>query len=311
MHVRRHWVTLFTVCLLLVAGCSSARFGYSLAPSWLSWRIDRDLALDDAQRALVRERLDALHRWHRENELPRYATLLDEIARAATPAQRVTGPQGAEAAPATEGPTPAQIAAWRAALTEAWERLAVRVAPDVAALALTLKPGQLERLAERFEARNDELREEWGLSGNPAGPAAASALLEARVERFRGRAEFFFGDLAPRQTALLRELAAGHPPYEADWMRERQARQRAAIEVLSRIASTQPPRQEAERQVREWLLSVLEVSEPQRAARLAESAAASDRLALALLQAASPQQLATMKSRLEGWSQDLAMLTTR
>lgn len=311
MHARLPWVTLFTLCLLLVTGCSSARFGYALAPSWLSWRIDRDLALDDAQRALVRERLEALHRWHRENELPRYATLLDEIAQAATPLQQAKIPQNGAAAPSPDGPTPAQIAAWRAALTEAWERLAVRVAPDVAALALTLKPGQFERLAERFAARNDELREEWGLSAKSAGPAAASALLEARVERFRGRAEFFFGDLAPRQTERLRELAAGHPPYEADWMRERQARQRVAIEVLSRIASTQPPRQEAERQVREWLLSVLEVSEPQRAARLAESAAASDRLALALLQAASPQQLARMKSRLEGWSQDLAMLATR
>src|SRR5690606_2282416 len=124
------------------------------------------------------------------------------------------------------------IAAWRKALAEAWARFATRLAPDVAALALTLRPEQFDRLAERFEARNTELREEWGLAAaRPLAESLAQSLLAARIERFRERAEFFFGSLEPAQQVLLEGLAAAYPPYEADWMREREARQRAAIRV--------------------------------------------------------------------------------
>lgn len=280
-------VTLVTVLVLLLGACSSVRLGYASLPSFLAWRIDRDLALDGAQRALVGEHLDTLASWHRASELPRYAAFLSGIAAAPAPVSEAT------------------VAGWRTrALEDAWRPIAEKAALPVAALALTLRPEQLDRLARRFAERNDELKREWGL-------VDLSALIDARVERFRGRAEFFLGELQKPQLDTLRALAAAHPPYEADWMAEREARQRQAIAVLGAIAREQPPIEVAEARVRDWLLAVWKVDDPARAARLAEASAATDRLSAALLASAAPLQRETMTRRLRGWAQDLAAMAAR
>lgn len=280
-------VTLVTVLVLLLGACSSVRLGYASLPSFLSWRIDRDLALDGAQRALVGEHLDALASWHRASELPRYAAFLSGIAAAPAPVSEAT------------------VAGWRIrALEDAWRPIAEKAALPVAALALTLRPEQLDRLARRFAERNDELKREWGL-------VDPSALIDARVERFRGRAEFFLGELQKPQLDTLRALAAAHPPYEADWIAEREARQRQTIAVLGAIAREQPPIEVAEARVRDWLLAVWKVDDPARAARLAEASAATDRLSAALLASAAPLQREAMTRRLRGWVQDLEAMAAR
>lgn len=280
-------VTLVTVVALLLGACSSVRLGYASLPSFLAWRIDRDLALDGAQRALVGEHLDSLASWHRASELPRYAAFLSGIAAAPAPVSEAT------------------VAGWRIrALEDAWRPIAEKAALPVAALALTLRPEQLDRLARRFAERNEELKREWGL-------VDPSALIDARVERFRGRAEFFLGELQKPQLDTLRALAAAHPPYEADWMAEREARQRQAIAVLGAIAGEQLPIEVAEARVRDWLLAVWKVDDPARAARLAEASAATDRLSAALLASAAPLQREAMTRRLRGWAQDLAAMAAR
>lgn len=300
-------VTLVTVLVLLLGACSSVRLGYASLPSLLAWRIDRDLALDGAQRALVGEHLDSLASWHRASELPRYAAFLSGIAAAPAPVSEAT------------------VAGWRIrALEDAWRPIAEKAALPVAALALTLRPEQLDRLARRFAERNDELKREWGLVANGIAPAGgrqaadgglalvdARALIDARVERFRGRAEFFLGELQKPQLDTLRALAAAHPPYEADWMAEREARQRQTIAVLGAIAREQPPIEVAEARVRDWLLAVWKVDDTARAARLAEASAATDRLSAALLASAAPLQREAMTRRLRGWVQDLEAMAAR
>ena len=70
---------LLTLLALLASGCTMARLGYDLLPAWSSWQLDRYLALDEDQRALVSRRLDELHRWHRRGQLPGYAEFLGEV----------------------------------------------------------------------------------------------------------------------------------------------------------------------------------------------------------------------------------------
>jgi len=298
----RSWlsrVTVVTLVLLLV-GCSSAQFGYSTLPWLLTWRFERDLGLDEDQRWLVKERVDALQRWHRASELPRYAEFLRRVA--------------AEPAPVSE----ATVAGWRAELARAWEPIARRAAPDLAALALTLRPEQIDRLARRFAERNDELRREWGLPANGLSPVAASRvakgvdpLVEARIERFRERAEFFMGSLDEKQRAALARLAATHPASEADWMAEREARQRKVLALLRGIARDRPAPEVAEARVREALLAAWEGGDPATADRLAEAASATDRIAATLLNGASPGQRARVADRLLGWAQDFAAIAAR
>lgn len=87
---------------LLASACSSIRLGYGAMPMWLGWQVDRHPGLDDAQRELVSAQVDALHRWHRQTQLPACTTFRASVQ--------------------------------------------ARLAPDVAALARTLRPEQFGRM---------------------------------------------------------------------------------------------------------------------------------------------------------------------
>jgi hypothetical protein len=288
-------ILLFLAVCLLVVGCSSTRLGYSTLPTLVAWRIDRDLALDDDQRLLVRDRLNALHRWHRTNELPRYAELLGRVAAIEIPVSQDA------------------VAGWRAALTEAWQPLAQRAAPDLAALALTLRESQIAHLSRRLADSNDALRGDWGFdqAGGQGATGPKDPVVEARVERFRERSEFFLGDLGGYQLALLRQLASAQPRFEVDWLAEREARQRGLLDLLRRISGERPPPDVAEAWARDWLMGLWRSGDPQRAARLAAAADASDRLTAAMLNMASPRQRDHMVGRLRGWVQDFETLASR
>lgn len=276
---------------LLVAGCSYTRLGYSALPTVAAWRIDRYLGLDDEQRTLVSDRLDALQRWHRTTELPRYAAWLDSVAAVPQPVTEST------------------IAGWRGELAQAWIPVAQRVAPDVAALALTLRPEQLARLEARFAESNRELRRDWALDRKPSG--STNPVIEARAERFRDRAEFFLGSLGGYQIDMLRRLAADHPPIEADWIAEREARQRGLLAVLARISREKPPALEAEEWARDWLMTLWQSPDPQRAARLQAAAGLADRNAATLLNLATPAQRERMSSKIRGFAADFTTLASR
>jgi hypothetical protein len=285
---------LFCAVLLLAvfaAGCSSLRIGYAAMPTVLAWRIDRYLALDDEQRALVGERIESLQRWHRENELPRYSAWLDRMASVPVPVSEAT------------------IAGWRGELAEAWVPLANRLAPDLAALALTLRPEQIARMSARFAESNRDLRRDWGLDKRVSG--SSNPVLEARTERFRDRAEFFLGSLGGYQVELLRRLAAEHPPTEADWLAEREARQRGLVDLLSRISGERPPVLQAEEWARTWLLSAWQSTDPQRAVRLQAAAAASDRGAATILNMATAAQRDRMSAKIRGYAADIATIASR
>ena len=65
--------------LVLLAGCSAVQTGYNNAPTLLYWWLDGYIDFNDAQARPVRESLDALHTWHRRQELPAYAEWLGRL----------------------------------------------------------------------------------------------------------------------------------------------------------------------------------------------------------------------------------------
>lgn len=278
---------LVAVCLLAGA-CSSVRLGYDAMPLWLGWQIDRHFGLDAGQRELVSERLDALHRWHRQTQLPAYTGFLQAVR------SHLDG-GGADAD---------DIGRWRAHVLAAWTPVAERAAPDLAALALTLRPAQLERLARRFERSNRELRDEL----LPDGAQQRDA---ARADRVLKRARFFFGDLPERDEQEIRALASALPASEADWLAEREARQQTVLGVLERIVRERPPPEVAERWCREVLSGLWRSADPARGAAIARSTAAGDALSAALLQRAAPAQRDRLVERLRGFADDFSVLAAR
>ena len=62
----------------LLCGCSTVRFAYENADTYLRWKASSylDLSGDDAEE--LDDRIDEFHAWHRKNELPKYVKLAAE-----------------------------------------------------------------------------------------------------------------------------------------------------------------------------------------------------------------------------------------
>jgi hypothetical protein len=194
--------------LVLLTGCSAVQTGYNNAPALLYWWLDGYADFTDAQAQPVRASLDALQAWHRREELPAYASLLQRI-------RKDTG----------QDVTPEQICAHTTQARLHLQRLGVQLADGLARYAPTVQPEQLQHLTRQFEKHNQRWREEW-LDGRP------EELLQRRLKRVLERYEDFYGRLDPAQRKLLQErLATSGFDARLAWS-ERQRRQQDMLRVL-------------------------------------------------------------------------------
>ena len=286
MQVLRFWAPLVATAIA-TTGCSMARLGYDALPTWAHWQVERYFDLDEQQRDIVGRHLDELHRWHRRSQLPEYGAFLREVD------DRLRTPVDAE----SFGP-------WRDRVGEAWEALAERLAPGVAELGLTLREEQIRRLRERFADANEKLRGEML-------PAKGKTREEARAERLVKRAEFFLGRLTSAQAREISVLAAGLPPTEEAWLAEREARQRGFIRLLEQLRREQPPKAEARRLAREYLVGMWTPHEVRRGNRIERSIEAGDQFAAQVLEIATPKQRAHLSKLIAGFAADFEALSAR
>ena len=203
--------------LVLLAGCSAVQTGYNNAPTLLYWWLDGYIDFEDAQARPVRESLDALHAWHRRQELPAYAEWLGRL-------QQLAG--------ATV--TPEQVCSHLAQVRVHLQHLGEQSADGLARLAPSVQPEQLRHLARQFEKHNQKWREDW-LDGSPA------ELLERRLDRTVERYEDFYGSLSEAQKTLLRQrLTASSFDARLAWA-ERLRRQQDMLQVLQEHRNGERP----------------------------------------------------------------------
>lgn len=172
------------LCAALLVGCSAVRLGYNNAATLSYWWLDSYVDFDDAQTAVVRSYLQALHQWHRQQELPHYAQLLQRMQALAL--QDITAEQTC---------TVAQQ------MLERVQRLADQSAQGLSLLVPMVKPEQIEHLTHQLDKRNRQWREQW-LEGSLQ--ERQQRRLKAAIERAQG----FYGRLQPRQIEVLRESIA-------------------------------------------------------------------------------------------------------
>ncbi len=283
--VRRGCVML--VAFALLSGCTVARLGYEMLPWFAMWQLERHLSLDSAQRQLASERLDALHAWHRQTQMPRYAALIESGI------SRLDGPLSA-----------ADLSQWRAQMFALWQAPAERIAPDLADLALTLRPAQIDRLERRLADSTAELRRKY-LGGTDADR------LEGRIGRWQERMEWLLGDLTAAQRAELRKMASDRPSDEAAWLDERQARNERLVQLLRRIERERPAREAALEWSGAFLAGFWKSDDPARAARLAANADNGDQVAAAMINTATRSQRDHMRAKLRDVEQDVLRMMRR
>lgn len=183
-----------------LGGCSAVKLSYNNAPEMGYWWLDNHVDFRDDQTPAARARLAELLAWHRANELPELAGLLEDAARRAPDAL-----------------APAEVCAVDDAVRQRILATARQASASAATLVAGLDAAQVRRLEEKFAKSNADYAKEW-LAPGPEGQRRKR--YDKDVERF----EDFYGRLDASQRDVLREFAerSVSDPQRTDAERRRQ-----------------------------------------------------------------------------------------
>jgi hypothetical protein len=207
----RGLVALALVAVAL-AGCSALRMGYGQADTFAYIWLDRYVDFDATQGKAARNAIAAWFAWHRRTQLPDYAELLmraESEVMADTTAERAC--------------------AWWATVRIRLDRAVEQAVPPFAEIATTLTPAQLEHIEKRYAKTNKEFRDEFL---QPDLGARQAATVKRTVDRY----ESMYGDLENFQKERLERLLSESPWDPARSYDERRARQRDALQALTRLS---------------------------------------------------------------------------
>ncbi|EJL77004.1 hypothetical protein PMI12_01974 [Variovorax sp. CF313] len=267
-----------------LGACSAIKLAYNNLPTVSYWRLDAYLDFNGAQTPKVRDELEQLLAWHRQNELPRIASLLQE-AQALAPGEV----------------TPAQVCAMTDRIRERLLAVTERAEPAGTELALSLSESQLQQLERKYAKVNAEYRKGW-LERTPA------QVQEKRYDRALDRAEDFYGRLTDEQRDLLKQQAAQSvfDPRLTD--AERRRRQQDALAVLRGFVAGKPSPAEARAALHDYIQRIAEPPpgpwRDQQQALLQEGC----RNTAALHNGTTASQRAQAVRRLQAYQEDLRQL---
>lgn len=194
-----------------LAACSAIKLAYNNLPEVSYWWLDGYVDFDGTQTPRVRDELERLLAWHRQNELPKIVGLLQR-AQALAP----------------NDVTPEQTCEMVNEIRTRLLALAERAEPAGAELAVSLTESQLQQLERKYVKINADYRKDW------LDPSITKQH-EKRYEQFLDRSEDFYGRLDAEQRDLLRRQVARSvfDPRELDG--ERKRRQKEALAMLRRF----------------------------------------------------------------------------
>jgi len=270
--------------VLALASCTALKLGYDHADSLIVSSLDRYLDLTERQEDLVRSRARSLLAWHRQSQLPDYVSFIgavrERIGRHFTPDDVLTVDEGID----------------RRLL-----RLGDQAAPDLAELALTLTPSQIDRLERKMADDTARIRREFAGSD---GDRAATR----RMRRFIERTEGWFGDLRHDQLQLVHESPLGLPS-RASWSIETRTRRQAdLVRLLRRVNAEHPDAATVAVWLRHYFDRLAHPVDAQEQAHAREFRRDSAELVAALLNSADADQRSSINSRLAGYADDFRAL---
>ena len=172
---------LVTCLITLLQGCSAIKLGYNKVDDLTYWWLDGYADFSQSQADRLHAALSQIHRWHREQELPAYAALLQQ-------AQTL----------ANDNITPDQTCNLWEAVQLRIDSLAVKALPGLTAVALDLSPRQLAHMERQWSKKNANWQDDW-LKGSPA--QREQKRLDTQVDRYAS----FYGDLNTTQINLVRQ----------------------------------------------------------------------------------------------------------
>ena len=213
------------LALLLLPACSAIKLGYQQLPTLSYWWLDSTVSFSGNQTTAAKESIDKLYQWHRQEELPGYAALLQRTA-------------DLSAGPVQPGQLCRVVEEVQTRLDTLMRQAVVQAAP----VAMALGPRQLSHLARQWERQNEEWEKEW-LQGD------SEARMERRLDKALSRYNSFYGELNTAQINLVKTQLV-QSPWTAEWgRRDRQRRQQDLLSTLQRITQNNLTQAQAEAQL--------------------------------------------------------------
>jgi hypothetical protein len=209
------WITAATaravvVSLLavLLGGCTAVRIAYNNIDTVVRFMAADYVDMDDNQRESFRARLTRIHRWHRGNELPAYAALLE------TARDRVAkGLHSADVDRAAE------------TLRGFYRRFAVRAVTEAAPVLVTLTPEQIIDLERKLADSNAKYASEHHLDDTPKRHRKLARQMKKRFEDW-------MGNLSEAQETRIERFVLDHDALTVMRLEDRIRRQKAGVAMI-------------------------------------------------------------------------------
>jgi hypothetical protein len=280
----------FNTCIvvalaLLLAACSSLRLAYNNGDTLLYWWLDAYVDFDAEQKADVKQDIDNFFRWHRTTQLQDYVQVLQHAQ------QQLKG-----------NPTPADLMADYQDVRRRTQALLTKAAPDIADLALSLKPDQLEQMEQKFAKNNAKFKRE-----NMKGDADDQN--KFRYKKSMEQFELWFGSFTREQELIIRKASDARPLDNALWLDERMRRQRAILNLTRRIMQEKPSREVAVGWIQELIKQSFErLDQGERKPFFDNYTRGTVELVHTVIRIATPEQKAHAIKRMQGWVGDFNTL---
>jgi hypothetical protein len=278
---------LFLVAMMaLLAACSTIRFTYNHGDTLLYWWLNAYLDLDSDQSDWVKKDIDNLFQWHRSTQLHDYAGLLSKM-------QRQLGDGNV---------TQEELLSDYRDIKARTELLAFKALPQLADLAMSVKPDQIAQMEKKFAKNNDKFRKEF-MSGS------VDDQQKARFKKSMDQFNLWFGSFSREQEAQLRRASDARPLDNDVFLQERMLRQKKIIAMLRRVHDQKMNKEQTMSAVHDQLRDFFDRMEaPDRKAFYDAYVNNTANFIVTAIKLTTPQQKQHAQQRMQGWINDFNAL---
>lgn len=199
---------LLLMAVHLLAACSSVRLVYSNLDRAVVWRATDYVDLDRAQRNWLRQEARVYLHWHRHQQLPEWAALLEGFD-----------------AGVQSGVDLEQLEAMEQRAQELIAVMLQRMAPLAVDLMAGFDDAQVRGLEDALAASNEDLNADY--EGLPVDEQRA-----VWRQKTRAGLDRWIGRLTPEQEALLADVSTSIEPDNSEWVAFRQLWQADLLDAL-------------------------------------------------------------------------------
>ncbi len=283
--LQRFRVLFLLTVMVALAACSSVKFAYNQSDTLLYWFVDAYVDLDSEQAGLVKSDIDGLIKWHRKTQLREYSQFL-------------TKAQGQLAGNITH----ADLKSDYRDIKTRTEALAYKALPELADLALSVKPDQIANIEEKFRKNNDTYRKKFVAISHDKKQ-------KQRYKKSMEQFELWFGNFSGDQEALLRKASDARPLDNQVWLDERIIRQKKIISVLREIQAKKLNKDATTVLLNNLLKDIFgRFESPERKPFFDAYIDSTINLTMTAIKIATPTQKAHAQKRMQGWIDDFKVL---